>query len=542
MSSSRDIAIVNARLLTMDPSRPEAGALAARDGVVHAVGTDDEIRALIDDGTQVIDAGGRFAMPGFYDSHNHLLLTGLGMLMPSLAAACSVADVQEVVREAASELPPGTWVQTSPGWHERRLTEQRFPTRAELDAAAPDHPVFVRRGGHNAILNSAALAAAGIDATTPNPPGATYVKDATGDLTGHVVGLVEVHRLSQIPPQPTPEHCRQAVETAGAAYAAQGVTSLIEPGLSAPQMAFYRGLAAEGALRQRVSLMWMAPPLAAFGGDPAAALDSGGFEPRLDDPWCRAIGVKLLADGGVETGFYREPYVEQDDPDFPCGKPLIAPADFAALAREIGRRRWHLGVHTMGDAAIDFVLDAFEDAHAEASIAELRWTLIHLMNPRADHWPRIERMRPAVAMQPSLLWQLAGGLHAYIGPQRTARVAPLREVLDRSATPVGGGSDSPIAPFPPLLGIASAVTRDTRDEGVVGPEWAITVDEALAMYTTGSAWCGFEEDTKGCLAPGRYADVVVLSDDPRRVPADEIAGIEVLLTLAGDRVTHDALR
>jgi predicted amidohydrolase YtcJ len=247
----------------------------------------------------------------------------------------------------------------------------------------------------------------------------------------------------------------------------------------------------------------------------------------------------LIADGGVETGYYRDPYARPDDPDHPRGKPLLAPDVLEAVSTVASAEGWHVGVHVLGDAATDMVLDAFRAAASAGPVA--RWTLIHLLNPRPEHWSTIRDLGLSVTAQPGLFWQLASGFVQYLGADRARDVGPLAELVRQLPGRVGGGSDSPVAPFAPLAGIATASTRDTRDAGPLGAEWAVDVATMLRLYTTGSAWCAGQEDVAGRLSPGRFWDLVVLSADPRAVPAGEVGEIEVLATVAGGRVVHDRL-
>jgi predicted amidohydrolase YtcJ len=534
-----DLVLTNAAVLTMDPARPGATSVAVRAGTVVAVGDDADTEDLIGPGTRVLDAGGRFAMPGFHDSHNHLMTTGLGLLRPGLRDSRSVADVQAVVAGAAAGTRIGEWIETSPAWHENQLAERRFPTVTELDAVAPAHPVVIRRGGHNMVLNSAALRRAGITADTPNPPGGTFVRDAHGNLTGHLVGKAALAPVLAVVPPVTAEQWASAVATASEAYAATGITAVVDPGLTREQMAVYRELADRGELTVRTSMMWL-PPVA--GRDAARipdALRSSGFAQGQHSPWCRTLGIKLIADGGVETGYYRDPYARPDDPDHPRGKPLLSPDVLETVSTVASAQGWHVGVHVLGDAATDMVLDAFRAAAAAGPVA--RWTLIHLLNPRPEHWSTIRDLGLSVTAQPGLFWQLASGFVQYLGADRARDVGPLAELVRQLPGRVGGGSDSPVAPFAPLAGIATASTRGTRDAGRLGAEWAVDVATMLELYTTGSAWCAGQEDVAGRLAPGRFGDLVVLSADPRAVPAGEVGEIEVLATVAGGRVVHDRL-
>jgi predicted amidohydrolase YtcJ len=266
-----------------------------------------------------------------------------------------------------------------------------------------------------------------------------------------------------------------------------------------------------------------------------ALAERSGPQPFRDE-WTSLFGLKLGIDGGVETGFYRDEYAHPDDAEHPHGKPLISPDGLRTICEAAAPTPWHVGVHCVGDAAIDGVLDACPAPDRARSIADRRWTLIHMMYPRPDHWPRARRLGLSVTAQQPLQFALAAGFRHYIGADRARDIEPLRGYLDEIPLPVGGGSDSPVAPFAPLLGIQSSVTRATRAAGVVGPEWAITVPEAVRMYTESSAWCAFEEADTGSIAPGKAADLTCLSANILETP-ESLPDAQVTWTMAGGRVT-----
>jgi predicted amidohydrolase YtcJ len=306
-------------------------------------------------------------------------------------------------------------------------------------------------------------------------------------------------------------------------------------------MAAFQALRERDALSVRVTMMWRLYP----GFDDASlqssldAIANGAVSIQGDDAWLRTTSIKLGMDGGVEAGFYRDPFAHPDDPAHPRGLPLISPENFRAVCTAAAQQGWQVGTHCVGDAAIDLVLDGYAAANQVASINGLRWTLIHMMYAREDHWERANRLGLVVTAQQPLQYTLADGFRHYIGPERARDIEPLRMYLDRSAQPVGGGSDSPVTPFQPLVGIWSSVTRATDRAGVQGPEWAISAEEGLRMYTLGSAWCAFEEETRGSLSPGKFADIVVLDHDPRTVEPEAIRELNVERTYVGGRLVFD---
>ncbi|WP_159706225.1 amidohydrolase [Arthrobacter sp. 18067] len=515
-------------------------AVAVEGQTIAYAGSDAEALLLAGPDTKLVNLQGRFVCPGFHDSHNHMLSTGFGLLLPSLAQCRSIPNLLEVVRGQADTAVPGEWVVTASDWHESGLAERRMPSRSELDGIAPANPVIVRRGGHNVVLNSLALERFGITESSQAPDGASYLREA-GKLTGQIVGSGYVAGLMNQLPKPGLDDFRAALDVVQQRYSAAGITSVIDPGLTLEEMDAYSAIYSESPQKVRVSMMWKLPTPGGTAAEAVDLLESGAVEAQRDDVWLRTLGVKLCVDGGVETGFYREPYERQDDPDYPCGKSFQSAAELEAICVAANRTGLPVGAHCVGDAGIDMALSAFEAAHSISPITDSRWTLIHMLYPQDDHWSRLNAMGVGVAAQEPLHFALGGGFAEYLGPDKAANIAPLSQYLARVDAPVGGGSDSPVAPFEPLRGISSSVTRRSRSAGILGPEWAVTTEEALSMYTSGSAWCASDEHRTGSIRAGMLADLVVLTADPRTVDPEDIGSIGVELTMAAGTVTHGSL-
>lgn len=536
-----DLVLLNARVHTLDARGRVAEAIAVKSGRILAVGDTASVRGLARAGTVQHDLAGLDVLPGFYDSHNHLRTTGLNFFAVDLSKTRSVAEVLAAIAARVAVTPAGEWVVASSRWHESQLAEQRFPTRAELDRVAPRHPVYIPRGGHNRVVNSLAFARASITRDTANPPGGTYVRDpATGEPSGHIIGAAAFGPIARLLPRPTPAQETAAVRAAVNAYHAAGITSVIDPGLEAAELAAYQPLWRIGELSVRVTAM-----LRVFPGATKEQLDRAlasvrdlAFTTGFGDEWLRLGGIKFTADGGVETSYLREPFTHADDPTSPRGKPHASPQNMQAVCLLANRLGWQMGIHCVGDAGIDQVLDAYAAAHAASPLRGKRWTLIHMMRARPEHLVRAREMGLVITAQQPLMYALAGGFLKYWGPDRTADCEPLRMYLD-SGLPVGGGSDSPVTPYQPLLGIWSSVTRETELAGVQGPQWGIGMADAFRWYTQGSAYTAFEEDLKGTLEVGKLADLIALSLDPFRASPADVRDAKVLLTMVGGRIVHE---
>jgi predicted amidohydrolase YtcJ len=539
-----DLVLLNARVRTLaggDPAGQTAEAIAVKQGRILAVGDTASIRRLAGPGTKQHDLGGLVVLPGFYDSHNHIRTTGLNFAALDLSGTKSLAELLAGVEARAAASPAGEWIVASSRWHESQLAENRFPTRTELDRAAPSHPVWIPRGGHNRVVNSAAFSRAGITRDTPNPAGGTYVRDpATGELTGHVIGAAAFARIARLLPTPTKAQEAAALRAAVKAYHAAGITSVIDPGLRPDELAAFQPLWADGELTVRVNAM-----LRVFPGTGKAELDRAldavrqlGFTTGFGDQWLRLGGIKFTADGGVETSYLREPFAHADDPSSPRGKPHASPENMQAVCLLAAQLGWQMGVHCVGDAGIDQVLDAYAGVHATVPLPGRRWTLIHMMLARPRHFELAKTMGLVITAQQPLMYALAAGFVKYWGAGRAADCEPLKAYLD-SGLPVGGGSDSPVTPYEPLLGLWSSATRETQLAGVQGPQWAIPMADAVRWYTRGSAYAAFEEDLKGTLEVGKLADLIALSVDPLTASPAEVRDAKVLLTMVGGRLVHD---
>jgi len=341
-------------------------------------------------------------------------------------------------------------------------------------------------------------------------------------------------------PQPTREQEREALRAAIRAYHAAGITSVIEPGLEPAEFAAFQELWASGELTVRTTAMLRVFP-GTTDAELARALETIrglAFATGFGDQWLRLGGIKFTADGGVETSYLREPFAHADDPEEPRGKPHASLENMVAVCQLASELGWQMGVHCVGDAGIDLVLDAFEAVHAHSPLQGKRWTLIHMMLARPEHFVRARAMDLVITAQQPLTYALSAGWVKYWGRERAANNEPLRAYLE-SGLAVGNGTDSPVTPYDPLLNLWSCATRETQFEGVLGPEWAIPLADALRWYTRGSAYTAFEEQYKGSLAVGRLADLAALTVDPLAAAPEEVRDAQVLLTMVGGRVVHD---
>ncbi len=527
---SPDLVIVNARVYTVDPAFSTAEAVAITGGRFSAVGTTADIRTLAGAATQVIDAGGRTIIPGLMDNHLHNAGGGPGV---DLSRARSLDDVLTAIAARVRTTDPGDVVVTNADWHEAQLKEQRLPYRADLDTVAPNTAVVVVRGGHEYILNSAALKKWNITKATQQPAGGRITRDDKGELNGELVDRAKA--LVTLPP---------AGERLNAEYFlaehqklnASGLTSIRYPGASPAQYRVLQELEKQGKLTIRVNQLMRAQQAVTV-DQMKEAIASWKVTQDEGNEWLRVGGVKMGVDGGFEGGWMSELYEPPfDEKGTYYGINTLKQEPYTEIVKELNRQGWRVSTHAVGDAAIDQVLAGYEAANAEKPIAGRRWTIEHGFVPRTDQFPRMKKLDLAISAQNHLY--LAGpSLVKMWGARRAAWVTPVRAYLD-AGLPTSLGTDSSVVPYPPLWVFYHFVTRDTITGGVLGEDQKISRQEALKGLTIDNAWLTFEEQSKGSIEVGKLADLVMLPDDLMTVDAKKVESMEVALTMVGGKVVY----
>ncbi|HEV8471448.1 MAG TPA: amidohydrolase [Methylomirabilota bacterium] len=538
------------RILTLDPRRPVARALAVAGGRVVAAGTRHAARRWRGRGTRVIALRGATVVPGLVDAHAHMDREGLKSVCPSLARCRSIADVQDVIRRIAARTPRGEWIVTmpigSPPFYQDApggLAERRWPTRTDLDAAAPEHPVYVRGiwGYWNkppvySIASSRALAAAGIARDTVAPKGVEILRDAAGEPTGVFVehNAIQVLEFTLLRAAPRFTHAQRldALAESQRIYASRGVTAVYEGHGVAPEVvAVYRESRERGTLRLRATLA-LSPTWTA--DDAERAL------PEIAS-WAagRGLGDDRLRLGGVCLHFGGDPEVARI---LHASQPYTGWAGFVesantrdAYARQ-ARRAASLGlrVNTLVTRCLPDVLDVWEEIAATTPLAPLRWVLVHLNEATPEQLARIRRLGAAATTNPiSYLWR-SGAAEADKLRDSAARLLPHRS-LARARIPFGLATDN--KPANPWLAFQAAVERRDRASGrVLGADERLTRLQALAALTLGGAQVTRAESERGRLAPGYAADLTVLEHDPLTAPMEALTGQTARLTMVGGDV------
>lgn len=520
-----------------------AEAVAISNGRILATGTTAQIRAYNGPGTKVMDLEQRFAMPGFVDDHAHFMAGSFQLLEVDLKHTRSEAEFAARIAEKVKGMPAGRWLQGG-NWDEENWPGARLPTRQMIDAVTPHNPVFLSRyDGHAALANSLALKLAGIDRNTPDPAGGVIVRDAqSGDPTGVVKDAAE-DLVARVIPAPSDAEMEEALRTGLAEARRVGVTSVqdITMGGESPTGGFngeirlLRRAETEGWLTCR---FYAITPVAEWQKLAAAGLSHG-----MGSDWLRMGAVKAFSDGslGSRTAWMFQPYSD-DITNYGLTTALMQPpAKMQAILQSASQAGLQTAVHAIGDRANATMLDIYTAIGGNDPAAK-RFRIEHAQHVRPQDFERFARLGVIASMQPYHAIDDGRWAEKRIGHERAATSYAWRSML-QAGVPLAFGTDWPVAPLNPLLGIYAAVTRATLDGSNPNgwfPEQRLTVDQALRAYTQGSAYAEFSESEKGTLAPGKLADVVVLSDNPFTVAPEAIKDIHVLTTLVGGKVVYPA--
>ncbi|MCB2114525.1 MAG: amidohydrolase [Parvularculaceae bacterium] len=520
-----DVIYVNANVWTgvKGAARAEAVAIAG-DKIVY-VGDDDGALRFQGEATEIVDLGGDFLAPGFIDNHTHFFDGSFALASVPLNDASSKDEFVRRIADYASSRPKGEWI-TGGNWDEEKWGGQ-LPDRNWIDAATPDNPVYIARyDGHMALANSLALQRAGLNDQTPTPDGGEIVRDKKGRITGAVKDKA-MEIVEAVIPAPSDAQRAEAFQRGQAEAFAHGVTQVHDMPLPAgglSNLAALKKLHDDGAMKLRV---YVFAPLADWAQVAAFVAENG----RGDDT-LRWGAVKGYVDGslGSRTAWRYEKYVDADT----TGLTMQAPEQLAEWARAADAAGLHVTIHAIGERANDFVLETF---------AEIGGEKLHAKRFRVEHAQHLTRAAIArfgegdiiASVQPYHAADDGRFAVKRIGPEAIKTTYAFRSLLDAGAL-MTFGSDWPVAPLDPLVGIDAAMFRRTTDglnPNGWTPEQKISGEEALTAYTAANAYAGFMEDKLGTLEPGKYADIVVLSGDPTGADENTIREITVLRTIVG---------
>jgi predicted amidohydrolase YtcJ len=539
-----DLILVNGTVVTVDSTRPTAQAIAVRGDRILAVGTTAEIERLAGPSTKRIDLAGRFTMPGFIEGHGHYLGLGDSKMILDLTTAKSWDDIVAQVATAVEVAPRGSIIEGR-GWHQEKWNRapqpnvEGVPLHASLDRVSPNNPVILEHAsGHASFVNGAALAAAGVTRTTPNPDGGEIVKDASGEPTGLLrESAQDLMRGAYAKLHPTPAEVeakfRKRVALAGADALSKGVTTFHDAGTSFASIDGYKRLANEGKLPVRLYVM------VRFESD--SSLDANLDRYRMIGYGGNMLTVRTIkeqVDGalGSHGAWLLEPYTDMPSSTGLVLKPM---PEFERTARIALEHDYQVATHAIGDRANREILNVYERIFRDnPDKHDLRWRDEHTQHLDPADRPRFKQLGVIASVQ---------GVHAIsdgpwipkrLGEERGRRISySFRSLMDAGAV-VTNGTDVPVEDVNPLMSFYGFVSRKTYEGKVFVPEERVTREEALRSYTMNNAYAAFEEKEKGSLTPGKLADIVVLSRNIMTIPEDEIPTTRVDLTMLGGKVRY----
>jgi predicted amidohydrolase YtcJ len=532
-----DLVVFNAKVYTIDPRVPKAEAFAIKGGRFVAIGSTADIKGLMGKKTPTLDAQQMTVVPGFIDSHNHapgeVLVYEVLVGNPYEVEFVTIASIVDKLRARAQKTPPGNWVDGY-FFDDTKVKDQRALNVHDLDRVSKDHPVAVHhRGGHTTYYNSKALQMAGVTKATPNVPGGTYDRDSSGELNGRVTDRANavfenVGGRATYSPEETLKRRREGLAFISKQFVRYGLTGVCHEGGSLRTLEEVR---ARGELLHRVSYEAMDAEL--------EAMITGGLTTGFGDEWIK-LGATFehVADGSFSerTMALSIPYPGVNPPY--KGNVTETQEDLNAWTERVHRAGIQLNCHANGDVAIDHVLTAYERALRLVPDANARPKITHCTLVNADLVRRIKAIGVVPALFTSYAYYNPDKFHFY-GEELMKHCMAYRTLLD-AGIPVAAGSDFDPGPFAPLMGIQGMVTRTGWNGEVWGANQRITVDEALRVNTINGAYATHEEAIKGSITPGKWADFVVLAEDPHGVDPGKIKDIKIVRTVVGGVTAYQA--
>lgn len=550
-----DLVVLNANVVTVDAASTRAAAVAIRGGVFVAVGSNDDVRKLVGPNTRTIDAQGHMVVPGLIESHVHSTGVARSEANQPFRQLYSIAEIQDWVRTKAKEVGPGQWIQI-PRVDVTRIKERRIPTRADLDAAAPNNPtVFLWQYANRTvqILNTAALNVVKLTKDTEVPAAGKIHFDDQGQPTGRIdnsSGLV----TKFMPARGVPDDKYQdSLVKLLHRYNEIGITSIGERNSNVDGYRTYQALKTQGRLPVRVTVTI---GLASNGSveDTERVIKAIPFKTGDGDDWVKAGPLKIGVDGGTlyGTAFMREAYPKAShdiyfitDPSY-RGDLRISAEKIKNMIRTGHRLGWQMSSHVTGDAGVDAVLDAVEAANADSPIGPRRYNLIHGYFTNPETAKRVAALGVVPDTQPDWYYKDGDALADVLGAKKVATFIGLQTWLKAGAKVVlnsdhmfGFDPETSLNPYNPFLAIQTAVTRKTQGGKIFGPEQRISREEALRMVTINAAWMNFDEKKTGSIEVGKLADLAILTDDLLKCAEEKIHEIRARVTIVGGKVVYE---
>jgi predicted amidohydrolase YtcJ len=554
-ASDPDLLLVNGRIITMDDDESIVEAVSIRGNKIIALGQTSKVKGFAGPDTQIIDLGGLIVTPGLIDAHNHFAWGAFDeyfSLNLSYPGVTSVEDVLAKVKEAVEVRNPGEWI-IGAGWDAAKLAKRRDISASDLDVVSPNNPVWLlHTSAHYGVANSKALAIADITDDTIDPDGGVIARDSKGNPTGILMDQA-MNLIGEVTPDVTTEQLAEATTHLIGRLSAEGITTIKDPEIDQRHWDAYEQIRSRGDLTVRVFVLW---------GRPDTIDDAKELLKRIapftiplngsGDDQLISGGVKIYIDGSgtARTAWVYDEWnrnlTETDEGNF--GITYAEPDILFEQIRLFHKAGIHLGVHAIGDRAIDFTVDTYDKVLRETPSYGLRHSIIHCNIPTDHAMDLMFKLQNSYdagypEVQPAFLWWIGDAYAANFGTGRNPRVLPLKTFLDRGIK-WAASSDYNVSPFAPRYGLWASVARQTlfgtHGDHPWGTTESISVQDALKSYTSWAARQVFLEDKIGTIETGKYADLVVWDRDPYAVPTEELKDMKALLTVMNGEIVHRA--
>ncbi|WP_234123456.1 amidohydrolase [Clostridium hydrogenum] len=532
-----DIILYNGKIVTVDKEFSIAQAVAIKGNTILAVGKNEDMNSFKAHKTQIIDLEGKTVIPGLIDSHIHASLCAKEIKNFILSEVKTIAELLKEVEKCVKASEPGKWIISSSAWHESQLVENRFPTRWELDRVAPNNPVMISRGGHVLVVNSKALELGNITKDTIEPEGGIIVrnhdtKEPTGVLLENAAAVIRT-----LIPKPTEVEVKQNTINFMKEMNSYGITGMTDAWAKDSDIEIYSKLNEEKKLTVRTQALYPVMNLE----ETLHAVSK--YKPLEGDDYFRIGGIKTMVDGGVEAAWMKEPYEivagMQLNPEYRGIQIYDGEArkkEFKDILKLVAEKGFQIQTHVAGDAAIEFVVNSYEEINEITSIKDLRWTAMYVMYPTKESLDKIKKLDIFTTVQ-NHPYLLGKNMKSFWGERRANSAIPIRTIMDKEIV-VGGGTDAPIVPWNPFISISWMVTRRIANGEVQGIDESISRERALYIWTMGSAYTQGSENKLGSIEKGKSADLVVISKDLLTIPVEEIQSIKAIKTIVGGKLVY----
>lgn len=531
-----DMILINGKVITVDPDDKIVEAVAVKDGKILYIGSTEEVKKLANEKTKVIDLKGKTMMPGIIDSHTHPsgIATGFLQINCRVPPVRNIQDIKDLVAAKAKELGPGKWLQ-GVNYNDSKLEERRQINRWELDEAAPENPVFIKSDtGHQAVVNSLALEIAGITKDSPDPAGGEYDRDDNGIPTGLLYEMATGVVGQHIPPY-TLEEVKESYRKVIDVLSAWGVTSTHNASSRKIGIRAYKQLLDEGVKKVRMSLMMSVN--SETPGDVVNSLEMLGIESGFGDEWLQVMSTKIMGDGSGAGGT-ASVYIPQHRGPRGLGIMMTDETEIERLVMKSHNAGLRVSIHSIGDRGIDVALDCIEKAQKLNPKEDMRHRIEHNSCCTPKQLERIKKLGVVPSSSIGYMYGLGDQYAENFGPERSRWLHPHKTMKEMGII-AGGNSDCPVTYYSPFVQIYAAVTRKSSSGRIVGPEEAVSVMDAIRIYTYNGAYLSKDEDKLGTLELGKLADMIILDQDILTIDQEKIKDIQVLKTIVDGKIVYE---